>query len=240
MQTWETNDVPDKWKSSPESIKQHMRDWKYVLLTNKDRRNFVEKYFPDFLLTFDSFAYNIQRADAIRYMWLYIHGGLYLDLDVEIQKPLDPLFTTDNDIFVVPSENIQSQLTNCLIASKPKLKIWLDMIDHMKKPVPWWAVTKHLKVTYTTGPCALTKIIRKSDIIYALLPNSLANPCSICDLRCLQIKDSYVIPLGGGSWYSWDTKLLKLVLCSKKETIIIITIAIVIIFILMIKRKWKQ
>ena len=42
MQTWKNTQVPDHWKRSPESIKQHMSDWQYVLMTDDDNRKFVE------------------------------------------------------------------------------------------------------------------------------------------------------------------------------------------------------
>jgi mannosyltransferase OCH1-like enzyme len=74
-----------------------MPHWKYVLNSDEDNRNFVVQYFPDFLPTYDGFRYPIQRADVIRYMWLYIHGGLYMDLDVEIIRDLTPLFAVETE-----------------------------------------------------------------------------------------------------------------------------------------------
>jgi len=40
------------------------------------------KEYPWFLETFDSYPYNIERADVIRYFALYHFGGIYLDLDL--------------------------------------------------------------------------------------------------------------------------------------------------------------
>ena len=89
MQTWKTKTVPEHWKSSPESIKNLMPDWEHVLMTDDDNRKFIQEYFPQYLTTFDEFEYGIQRADFIRYAWLYINGGLYLDLDYELVEPLE-------------------------------------------------------------------------------------------------------------------------------------------------------
>lgn len=38
-----------------------------------------------------SFPYNVQRWDTIRYMILYVYGGVYTDLDTECFKPIEPL-----------------------------------------------------------------------------------------------------------------------------------------------------
>lgn len=43
---------------------------------------FIEAKYPWFLPTFDSYPYNIQRADVIRYFALAYYGGNYLDLDL--------------------------------------------------------------------------------------------------------------------------------------------------------------
>ena len=96
MQTWKTNKLPDYWVASQKAIFKFMPHWKYTLMTDDDNYEFVTKYFPDFLKYFKAFEYPIQRADAIRYMWLYVHGGLYLDLDLEIVKCLDDIFYDDN------------------------------------------------------------------------------------------------------------------------------------------------
>jgi mannosyltransferase OCH1-like enzyme len=122
MQTWKTQEVPEKWKISPLSIKNLMYDWKYILMDDEENRKFVENFFPDFLSFYDNFPYNIQRADAIRYMFLYMYGGVYMDLDFEVQQDLSILFKKENscEIFLVKSGNIGSFFTNSFMASKPK------------------------------------------------------------------------------------------------------------------------
>ena len=66
MQTYKTHDLPPKWEISPESVQGIMSDWQYVFMTDEDNRNFIKKYFPDFLSYYDAFPYGIQRADAVR------------------------------------------------------------------------------------------------------------------------------------------------------------------------------
>ena len=123
MQTWKTQNVPLHWRASQESIQRLMPDWQYVLMTDKDNREFVKTHFPDFLPYYDRFEYPIQRADAVRYCWLAIHGGIYLDLDIELLKPLDPLFTSDNDVYLVSSGELSSHITNSFMASKPGVQL---------------------------------------------------------------------------------------------------------------------
>ena len=238
MQTWKNDNIPVKWKESPESIKKHMKGWKYVLMTDEDNRNFVKKFFPDFLPYYDGFDYNIQRVDAIRYMWLAINGGIYLDLDIIVEKPLDDLFYNDNDAYFVNSSNIGSVITNSIMAGKPNVKIWYDMIEYMKRKKPWWAIGKHLHVMNTTGPIALNNVVKKYDRVCSLLPSKLLTPCSICDIdRCIAY-NTYLKPIHGSSWLEIDGKIYNFFLCNWKILLFFIIIIIIMIVIYYIIKKY--
>lgn len=208
MQTWKTTDVPDKWKTSPLAIKKFMPDYQYVLLSDEMGRNFVNKHFPDFLPYFDAFPYNIQRADAIRYMWLYVNGGIYIDLDMEILGSLEYLFT-EGEIFFVLSANV-NRLTNSILASKPRHPLWLEMIEKMKQPLPWFAIGKHMQVMYSAGPGMLDEVVKSSDYEYVILPRSLLIPYDASgNYINHQPKNILIKQLEGQSWVSWDSKIIK-------------------------------
>ena len=230
MQTWVDNDIPDKWKCSPESIKKMMPDWEYILMTDEDNRKFVKKHFPDFLKYYDNFPYNIQRVDSIRYMFLYIKGGLYMDLDYEILHPIDSLFTSDNDVYLVTSGNVSSYLTNSFMASKPGCKLWLDCIEDMKKPLPYYCVGKHLRVMNSTGPIMLTHTVIQSNIVYAMLPVKLIAPCSVCNIT-RKIEGAYFRQLEGSSWITYDTKIYIFFMCNYKQLLIAIGLILLVILI---------
>lgn len=181
MQTWKTSDIPAKWSQSPESIRKLMPDWQYVLMTDADNEQFVRDNYPDFLATYLAFPHAIQRADAIRPLWLKKHGGVYLDLDYQLQRPLDELFTADldADAYLVKSGNVSQTLTNSFMASKPNAAVWDAYIAEMGKPAGMWSkLGKHLEVMNTTGPYAMNRAIQKSGAPYKLLPTDLINPCA--------------------------------------------------------------
>ena len=230
MQTWKTSEVPEKWKVSPLSIKEIMWDWGHILMNDIDNRAFVEEYFPDFLPYYDAFPYNIQRADAIRYCWLYIHGGIYMDLDFEVQVDLSSLFTSNNDIYLVKSGNVGSYYTNSFMASKPRCKFWLEVIEEMKKPLPWYYMGKHVVVMNTTGPIMLSHVVKKSDVVIGNLPSKYIMPCSICNINCSTC-DSYLRPLEGSSWIGWDTSFYNFWLCNYR-IVIAFLICLLLIFLL--------
>lgn len=238
MQTWKDRNIPDNWKESPVSISNHMPGWEYVLMTDEDNREFVSKHFPDFLPFYDAFPYAIQRADAIRACWLYVKGGIYMDLDFIVQKPLDPLFRSDNELYVVPSGNVPTTITNSFMASKPGCKIWLTYIEEMKKNLPYWAYGKHLKVMTSTGPLCFSRSIQKWSGVYATLPSKLIMPCSVCTPVCNTDK-AYLIPLIGKSWCGYDSHAMNFGLCNWRALVIAIVIIVLAILIYIILRRYR-
>lgn len=69
FQTWKTNQVPNKWKNAQLSVININKEFEYKLYTDEENREFVKTFFPDFLKTYDSFEYNIQRVDAVRIVY---------------------------------------------------------------------------------------------------------------------------------------------------------------------------
>lgn len=234
MQTWKTATLPKKWQESQDSIKSKMSDWQYVLMTDDDNRSFVIKYFPEYLHTYDNFRHPIQRVDMIRPMWLYIHGGVYMDLDFVVRKRLDPLFENDADLYVVASPNTSMYFTNSFMASIPRHPFWLEYLKHMKEDPPFWALTKHFYVMTTTGPMALTQKLKDTKHVYSVLPQKQLIPCDVCNIgKCPG--NGYLKTIIGQSWNGWDSTALNFFYCNRNT--IIITVVIVILFIILWKTR---
>jgi len=90
-QTWKTDTLPADYARYRETVRANHPAWEHRLWTDADNRRLIAEHFPWFLATYDGYKHNIERADAVRYFILLRHGGLYLDLDMECLKPIDPL-----------------------------------------------------------------------------------------------------------------------------------------------------
>ena len=53
----------------------------FQLWTAKSSRDFLEKEYPWFLKTYDTYPFGVQRVDALRYFLMRHFGGIYIDLD---------------------------------------------------------------------------------------------------------------------------------------------------------------
>ena len=231
FQTWKTKEIPEHWKPSVASIKKYMPSWQYVLMTDENNRDFVKDYFPDFLSFYDAFPYNIQRCDSVRYLLLYSFGGLYMDLDIELMKPLDDLFTNDSEVFLINSTNITSVITNSFMASKKGSKLWLDVLAAMKEPVSAWAsMTKHTLVLSSTGPNLLNRVAKTSKTSYTIIPSLITPGCNVCSIKPCGVEGDYIKVLEGSSWIGIDSEIFLFCMCNG-EGLIIFAILFFILFI---------
>lgn len=192
-------------------------------MTDQDNLEFVESYFPMCLDAYKQLPYGIQRADVIRYMWLYIRGGMYLDLDYEVLQNFEPLIEEiDAPLLVLHSGNLHWVLTNSLILAKPKQEIFLQMIySALFTKLPWYYVGKHIRVMFSTGPMMFHDIIINSEMPYAVLPRKLFMPVGTTQKDSgtsfsMDLK-TYTKPLPGGTWNSIDSFVFNFILEFRKE-----------------------
>lgn len=246
MQTWKNLEIPAKWSKSPESIKKFLPNWNYVLMTDSDNLSFVEKYFPDFLSFYNNFKYPIQRADAIRYMWLYVNGGVYMDLDFELTKNLEVLINDNKytyypqtDIYLVEyTKNGKFAVTNSFMISKPRNPFWLKVIDEMKKDIKWYyKITRFTTVYESTGPSMLTRVYNNMKKQFNIYLINQKNACTT-GLKFVtenMLKNSYIKSIeltSGESWHGPLEKILKKIKDNYLLFFIVFIVIIVLRFIL--------
>jgi len=214
MQTWKDYQVPEHWSPSPESVKRLHPDWDYHLMSDEDNRAFVAHHFPQYLQTYDELPYPIMRVDMVRYCWLYVNGGVYMDLDSELTSSLEPLLQK-GELFLAQSPNASMYLTNSLMASRAGHPLWLDVLEAIKAGPPIWATTlKHLHVMAGSGPYLLDQVVKSKGHRYTLLPPELVSAYSLCDDTSVD-KGAILRPLQGCSWGGADTRFLNTCYCQK-------------------------
>lgn len=92
--------IPDKFDKAYHSAKGvHLRygedAYEFKLWNDLSIENFISKSYPDFLPTFQSYEYDSQRIDAAKYFVLMQYGGIFLDIDVGLERSLDNLRRLD-------------------------------------------------------------------------------------------------------------------------------------------------
>lgn len=135
-QIWLGGAVPEKFYLLMETWKKHHPEWEYKLWTDSDMELFPFTNRKAFDL-----AKNLgTKADILRYEILYHFGGVYVDVDFECIKPLDP-FIFANAFFAGISG--YDCLGNAIIGAKPHLPLFkklcaiINQYEVEKLSNPW-------------------------------------------------------------------------------------------------------
>jgi mannosyltransferase OCH1-like enzyme len=163
---------------------------RYEVLTDSNDMHYVETHFgpgglnrPDIVYMYRSLTARIIKADLLRYLVMYIEGGVYADIDVEALRPLDrfiPDRYNERDVNMVIGVEIDQpdfedhpilgkkskSFCQWTFMCKPGLPVMMHLIDGIVK---WLSdVSKQQKVPVSeivldfdevisgTGPSAFT------------------------------------------------------------------------------------
>ena len=89
FQTFKTKKLPFITKWHIWNMKRRNPDYSYQLFDDNEVRIFLEQEFPPkYLKAYDRLTIGAAKADFFRYAILYKKGGVYLDVDSGMTKPL--------------------------------------------------------------------------------------------------------------------------------------------------------
>lgn len=104
-------------------IKKRCPGWAYEHYTDDDIIAFFGENpvpeFPNVIAKFYMLNYGEHRADLFRYYFLYVKGGVYMDLDAMIQCPIENIIG-DSDFFTVNSSYFPGTVFQGFLGATPK------------------------------------------------------------------------------------------------------------------------
>jgi len=137
IQTWEHKDLNPPFQKIIDIWKTNNTNYEYLLFDKHEREQFIRNNFDETILnTYNSIVPGAFKVDLFRYCYLYIYGGVYVDIDSLCIGKLDD-FLLPNIEFVVPIDlNVsESEGTHNLacgfIASIPKHPVLLNCINRI-------------------------------------------------------------------------------------------------------------
>jgi hypothetical protein len=157
--------VPPRYRAFRDGWQKAHPGWEHRLWDQASCRALLAERYPDFLATWEAYPLFIQRIDSIRYFILHSHGGLYLDMDMECLKPLDPLLEGCD---LLLSRTVQYNIAAMGgIADHP---LWrharAGLIEAAKRPRPrgparWWGGDARHAVE-TAGPMFFARMVKET------------------------------------------------------------------------------
>jgi mannosyltransferase OCH1-like enzyme len=165
MQTWETKTISFEFQQIINSWKIHNSDYEYILFNKDEREDFIKTHFDLTILnTYKKIIPGAYKSDFFRYCYLYINGGIYVDIDTLCLGKLDN-FLLPNISFIVPIDlnNNPNDGTHNLacgfIASRPKHPILINCINIIVENVKNKIFSKS-KLDFS-GPGVLGRAVNK-------------------------------------------------------------------------------
>ncbi|KAL0568855.1 hypothetical protein V5O48_013121 [Marasmius crinis-equi] len=204
-QTWRTNKLPQRWRSISQECRDMMPDYEYKLWSDESSRQFIAEHYPWFLDTYNDYQYNIQRADAIRYFVLYHYGGVYLDLDIGCQRPLDPLLTHP----VILPKTIPVGVSNDLMFAEKGHPFLAQTMHNLVTFDHSW-ILNYPTVMFSTGPMFLSAqygiftSAHATDDPIRILPKSLYGK----NAKEGEAPNSFFSHFYGSSWHADDAAFI--------------------------------
>lgn len=189
--------LPAHFTMFGETWKRDYPDWQYEFWDNERMNSFIDDNYPQFKEIYDSFPYNIQRWDAIRYLILDKIGGMYVDFDYESIEPMDILIEGQTCCFAMEPENHikmfngQTCFNNAMMLSVPGHRFMKKIIADVfsaKNLVPP-TLNKTFNVLNSTGPYMLYRVYNdlsetEKNGIY-LIPAKYVSPLDMYRCRIL-------------------------------------------------------
>ena len=135
IQTWEHKNIDSDFQKIIDSWKYNNSNYDYVLYDRNEREKFIIKHFDSNVIkAYKSIISGAYKADLFRYCYLYINGGVYIDIDTLCLNSIDKIIPDGAEMVVpidlnsTPSEG-QHNLSNGFIACKPKHPVMLKCIE---------------------------------------------------------------------------------------------------------------
>lgn len=142
-----------------------------------------------------------QLADLIRIEAVLNHGGVYLDSDVIMHRPLDDVAAC-HDFFIASEDGII--LTNAAFGAVAGHPALTKIVDDLDNSPPDWSLPPNV----TTGPILFSRILKwRKDI--AVLPRETFYPYNWNDKPCAPHPYTYGTHLWEGSWIRGWVKLVR-------------------------------
>jgi len=163
-QSWKTNEFSDKEQEWVNSVKKAFDGFEYKFWTDEDNDVLVRLTYPEFYNYYKELL-PIEKADFARHLYIYHYGGVYLDLDVRMNKPL-PLEGADvflcDQTLEANDEKMKILIDPFFLAGNKGCRFFYSMCESVVRGTIFNVLSSRAKkeyitTLYKTGPYMLTK-----------------------------------------------------------------------------------
>ena len=216
FQSWHTKQLHPLIQQKINSFKELNSDYTYYLYDDNDMDDFVNQHFiGEISELYNKLNIIVAKVDFWRYLVLYKYGGIYLDMDSSIEKPLNELIKHEDQAIITAEGNPNLYVQWSLIFSKehPILKKTIELICNNIKNNRY-----PNNIHKMTGPTVYTEAINE---IHMELFNNIINHQDIkrnTDITYRKNNISYrLYGIDFGSYFTFKHKFNSLLYNNKKH-----------------------
>lgn len=111
------------------NIKMYASEYKHIVFDDEQIIKFLKKHYSNSVLKTFHKLKGAHKADLFRYCYLYIHGGVYLDIKTELVMPISNIFYENHTYSVLSI--VKNSIYQGIIATPASNPIFLKLINFM-------------------------------------------------------------------------------------------------------------
>lgn len=158
FQTWKTSTVKPSVSKVIEELKQNNPEYEYYFFSDSDCQDYLlANYGNEYLVAFNKLKPGAFKADFWRYALLAKEGGVYIDLDMKMKKPLRELIDSDTDFYVV-KDIPHSAIYQAFVAVVPNHPVLIGSTEECYKNIINDNMGDWVSDLSVTGPTMMGKI----------------------------------------------------------------------------------
>ena len=164
-QSWKTKEMDEVMAEWTSSVKATFPTYEYKFWTDDDNDSFVKTHYPHFYDFYKNVLIPIERCDFVRYLYIYHYGGMYIDLDTKMQRPLELSGSSAYLIDQTKEANVDRWpfLLDCFfVAGEKHSPFFYDLCQNIHRGTVYRLLSQscrkeYYQSLYRTGPFMLTK-----------------------------------------------------------------------------------
>lgn len=217
--TYKSSKLPKQYRQCYDRVRLLHPEWQLICHDDTAAEELVKNHYPEWSEAYVAYPHPVQRTDISRMMAVHHYGGFYMDLDMDCNKPLDPLLrhrlvlaeekTMTAAACAVAGHEHPQRIANYMFGSQAGHPFWKQVLAAALALAPAPIHTED-DILETTGPGLLTNAYHEYKMTHPDAITLLHNTSRLCPRGCgvsCQFGD-YATHLHHGSW-RWQHKTTK-------------------------------
>lgn len=189
-QTWKSTELTVEQLEFVSSVKQAFQGFEYKFWQDEDNRRLISESYSQFLGFYNTLN-SVEKADFVRHLYIYHYGGVYLDIDVKMNRPLE---LNGADVFLCDqtkeanTEKMEFLVDPFFLAGSKDSPFFYSFCEtvargNLYKILSTGTKKEYFETLYKTGPFILSKfyLLNKHKYDIKILTDVFTTKNFVCD-----------------------------------------------------------